>query len=490
MANLKQETSELNSPSSERIPLCVDLDGSLTTTDTFAEAILFVARRKPYLLALLPIWLLRGKANLKEKMASHTHVAPELLPYNPHVLEYVKRARAEGRKTVLATAAHEQVATAVGEHLGLFDECVASNLTRNLRGKAKAQELTRRYGPLGFDYIGNESSDLPIWQVSRRAIIVGQEGPLATRVRALGKDPVIVAGQPTSFMDWIKQLRTFQWVKNFLIFVPVLLSGHTDADSIMRCLIAFISFSLMASCIYVVNDLIDLNADRQHPKKKNRPLASGRIALLHGIYLIPVLFMTATVMALYLTLDFTFLLFAYAATSLAYSVRIKQIAIADVLTLAILFTVRLFAGSVAAHVPISAWLLAFSMFFFFSLALIKRTSELVIYLDLGSKEAPRSRGYVFADLPQLSSIGSASGFVSILVIALYINSPDVKLLYPRPQFLWAICPMLIYWLTRCWLLVYRGQMNHDPVVYALKDKSSYFVIGVIALSWVIAKGIL
>lgn len=462
-------------PSSE-VPLVVDLDGTLVRTDTLHESLLVLLKRNPLLLVLAALWLLKGKAAFKAEVGRRVRLDVARLPYSEPLLAFLTEEKARGRKLVLATAADRSIAEEVAAHLGLFSEVYASDGGVNLAGARKLERLKAAHPE--FDYAGDGEVDLALWREARRAVVVHGAPGLERKVRALGRGEVrVFARPPTGLRTWVKALRVHQWAKNILVFVP-LLAAHKGLDFglLVQAALGFVAFSLCASSVYVLNDLLDLDSDRQHPSKRRRPFASGDLPVRVGAGLAPVLLVAGfSVALLFLPLTFAALLATYYAVTLAYSLHLKQVMVLDVLVLAGLYTVRIFGGSLAVGVPTSSWLSTFSMFLFLSLALVKRLSE-VRRLRLSSTEAAApGRGYLASDYEQLASLGVAAGYISVLVLALYITSKEVTVLYGHPERLWLLCPVMLYWVSRVWLLAHRGLVNEDPLVFALRDKVSYGV---------------
>ncbi len=459
--------------------LCVDLDGTLIRSDLLLESALALLRRNPLNLLRMGSWLLRGKAVLKREIAARTEIDVTLLPYEPRLLAWLQNEA--GRPRVLCTASDQKFADAVATHVGGFDAVLGSDGVRNLAGTNKAQTLVERYGERGFDYVGNASPDLAVWRHARRAIVVNAPASLARR--AAQEAPVAheIAREPGRLRAWIKALRLHQWLKNLLVFLPLLASHRVFVGASVRdALIAFLCFGLCASGVYVLNDLLDLEADRNHPRKRLRPFAAGSLPLSAGLVAAPVLTLAAFGLALALRPLFALVLLGYYVLTLAYSFGLKRIAMLDTVVLAALYTVRIVAGTVAIGVPLSFWLLAFSMFLFLSLAMVKRYIELRSLLQRG-REKVEGRGYQIDDLALIQSLGAASGYLAVLVLALYINSTASEALYRHPQALWLLCPLLLYWVSRVWLVAHRDAMDDDPVVFALTDRVSRMVLAVCAL---------
>lgn len=463
------------------IPLCVDLDGTLIRTDVLWESMALLLKQNPFYLFALPFWLLGGRAALKKEIAARTKLNAANLPYHETFLEFLRSEKRKGRKLVLATAADIKLAEEVSRYIGLFDEVVASDGKTNMRGKAKGQTLAGKFGLKAFDYAGNSTVDLPVWEHSRHAIVVNANDSLAKQ--AADRTPVAeVFNEPGSLAKSLfKALRPHQWVKNFIIFVPLLTSHSlTNPAKLTPAIFAFISFCLCASGVYVLNDLWDLESDRHHATKKNRPFASGRLALPIGFILVPVLLALSAAVAIFISKDFISVLVLYLVLTTSYSLRVKQVVLLDVFFLAGLYTIRLIAGHAAAAIEYSFWLLAFSIFIFLSLALVKRFTELLTLRQQNRQES-KGRGYKSADLELVAMLGIANGFLSVMVMALYVNSQEVRALYQNQKLLLLICPLLLYWISRVWLLAHRGQMHSDPIVFALKDRESY-LIGVLTLA--------
>lgn len=448
--------------------LVVDLDGTLIRSDMLVESF-WAACGQHWSAPLQAVATgLRGRAAMKQRLGALGPVDAAGLPYNAAVLDYIARWRAAGGRTALVTAATQGLADRVGAHLGIFDEVHGSSATENLKGAAKAAFLTGRFGAGGFDYIGDAEVDLPVWAAAQKAIVVGASAAFLQRVKSLGGEVEAVAAPPHSPRAYLRALRPHQWLKNLLVFLPILAAHQMHAPSLARALLAFVAFSLIASSVYVVNDLVDLASDRAHPRKRQRPFASGAIPLTHGTAMAPALLLAGLAVALPLGPRFLAVMLEYYALTTAYSFYFKRRLVVDIIMLAGLYTLRIVAGGVATHIPLSVWLLAFSVFFFFALAAVKRQAELVDGVTTGRGKVA-GRGYVPEDLPLVEMMATSSGFVSVLVMALYLSSPEVTKLYHHPTALWGICVVLLYWISRVVMLTHRGQMTDDPVVFATKD---------------------
>lgn len=456
-------------------PLVVDLDGSLLRSDLLLESGMAFVRQKPLHCYQPLLWLFQGKAALKENLAKAVDLDVSVLPYEPKVIELIKQEKNKGRCIILATASHRVLAEQVAEHLALFDEVLATDKGHNLAADNKRDCLVARYGEFGFDYVGNSTDDLSIWAVAERAWLVNPLKSVVKQTRTYNNIVDVFNTRTDSWRTWLKAMRLHQWLKNFLIFVP-LLTAHQlfDSSSLMTILTAFILFGLCASSVYLLNDLLDLADDRHHASKCKRPFASGELPILKGLLVFPVLLTTAFLAAaLLLPLQFLGVMLIYYLLTLSYSLLLKRHMAVDVIALAILYTIRIVAGAAALALPLTFWILAFSMFMFLSLALVKRYAELHEAQSRGETEQTRGRGYFPEDTPIIASLGTAAGYISVMVLALYIHDQETVQLYTHANIIWLACPILLFWLTRVWILTYRGQMHDDPVVFAVKDRISW-----------------
>jgi 4-hydroxybenzoate polyprenyltransferase/phosphoserine phosphatase len=479
--------------------LCVDLDGTLVKSDTLHDSALAVARHHPATLLKIPGWLLQGKAALKRHLANTIQLDVAHLPYNRELLQYLEQQRSTGRPIYLATAADADTANRIAAHLGIFTGVLASDGQLNLAGKNKLAAFQSRFGD-NFSYIGNAVADLPLLQHCQEPMVANPTSGLSSALRKIRVTPVRIFDERISpFKAWLKAIRLHQWAKNFLIFLPLLLAHAWAPGLVAGAAVAFLSFGLCASATYIVNDLLDLEADRQHPRKRLRPFASGDLSALSGIVVI-VLFLAASLtLALLVPRVISalspqfFLLYphsyrlwlgVYLVTTLAYSLRLKRVVIVDVIVLSGLYTVRILAGSAATGIAVSTWLAGFSIFFFLSLAFVKRFAELENLRDRGGISIG-GRGYHITDIEQLRSFGSASGYASVVVLTLYISNLDAAQLYRHTNRLWLLVPVLLLWISRLWLEASRGQLDEDPVVYAITDRRSLF-LGVLVLAIVLS----
>jgi 4-hydroxybenzoate polyprenyltransferase/phosphoserine phosphatase len=493
MAALEDAVSPAPSPengqdkatSPEDAALVIDLDGTLLRTDMLYEAFFASATEgiKHYWSVLEA--LRHGKAPLKAYLAGVATIDYGLLPFNQEVLDFARNAKKQGRRVYLATASNRQHADQIASFLGIFDGVFASESTVNLSGEAKARQLIEALGKGRFDYIGNEVADLAIWTHARKSYVVGDSVGLIRRAKSRGIEVECVAKSQFSFRLWLKALRIHQYAKNALIFVPLLTAHAYTLRSLSSALLAFIAFSLCASSVYLLNDLIDLQADRQHPTKQARPFACGAVPIQHGVIAIPILLAVAYVCAALTSLLFTAVLSAYFALTSAYSFTLKRKLLVDIVVLATLYTTRVIAGAAAILVVPSEWLLAFSMFIFTCLALVKRYVELALRIDKELPD-PSNRNYRLIDLPIIGALAAASGFNAVTIFALYVSSPAVTGLYRYPALLWLLCPILMYWLSRMVILAHRRIIDDDPIAFALRDRNSHlcgaFMIAIVLLA--------
>ncbi|MFN3861654.1 MAG: UbiA family prenyltransferase [Roseateles sp.] len=468
------------SPNAHRdLPVCVDLDGTLIHTDLLFESFLLLIRLN-FLAALkVPFWLLlKGKAATKLRIAALVDIQAEHLPYCEPVLAYVRAQREQGRHTVLATASARRYAQAVADHTGLFDEVLATSTAElNLSAARKADALVQRF-PAGFEYIGNSSDDVAVWKVAQVVSVANASASVRSAAQKLGRTGFQVDRPFNVLRAAIKGIRLHQWLKNLLVFLP-LLAGHrvTDTVALSHAALAFLAFGLCASSVYLLNDLLDIQVDRRHPRKRLRPFAAGALSIPLGVMLTLALLLSSALVCMALPGAFGAVLLIYYLLTLSYSIRLKAQVIVDVMMLSALYTVRLLAGSAATGIVLSFWLLAFSMFLFLSLALLKRYGEMRM-LARTDQHRSAGRGYSTDDLVVLLALGAASGYSAVLVLALYVNSADVARLYVHPQVLWGTIPILVYWLSRIWLKSHRGEVHDDPVVFAARDWQSLVLIAV------------
>jgi 4-hydroxybenzoate polyprenyltransferase len=481
----------------------VDLDGTLVKSDTLLDSVIVLARQSPRTLLQFPQWIAEGKAAFKRNVSSVVALDVVHLPYNQPLLEYLRQQHAAGREIYLATGADHLLAERVAAHLGLFTGILASDGAVNLTGPNKLAAFQQRF-PAGFSYIGNARPDLPLLTHCTDPMVANPSHALRAGLRAAAVQPVrTFTDSATPAKTWLRAIRLHQWAKNTLIFLPLLLAHVRAAGPAVASLLAFFSFGLAASATYVFNDLLDLEADRHHPRKRSRPFAAGDLSPIAGAATILLFLALSLAIALLLPRVLTALspqflwngqgifiewLIIYAISTTVYSLRLKRMILVDVMVLACLYTIRILAGSAAAGVKVSPWLAAFSIFFFLSLAFVKRFSELEsvsLRSEPSSAAAVKGRGYRVSDLEQLRSFGTASGYASVVVFALYIGNEVAQNLYPHHARLWLLVPVLLLWLSRLWLKASRGELEEDPMVYAITDPRS-LQLGVVVVAIVLS----
>lgn len=482
---MPQVVTQPNSPTTSIKPLCVDLDGTLVKSDTLLDSLLVMARTHPGLVVRLPAVLLKGKAAFKAFISSHVELDVAHLPYNRKVLQFLQQESARSRKLYLATGANIRLAERVAHHLGLFEGVLGSDEVTNLTGHKKLALLESRFGRDGFAYIGNGLADLPLLESASEKMLANPSTALRSRIR---KQRIVASHtfeeRADPLRSLVKALRPHQWAKNLLILLPPLLAHERSIPVLAMAMLAFFCFCCAASGTYLVNDLLDIEADRRSTRKRLRPFASGDLAPSTGLIASTVLLIFAFALARSLPQEFMFWLAFYVASTLAYSLYLKRVPLLDVLVLSGLYTLRLIAGGAATHTPISHWLAGFAIFLFLSLAIVKRFAELES-IRLAGKQLKNGRGYVMTDIEQMRSFGTASAFAAVVVFANYISGVDVIKLYHHSHYLWLIVPCMILWLCRVWLLASRGELNEDPVAFALTDAAS-LIIGAIVVGIILA----
>ncbi len=478
------------------VPLCVDLDGTLVRSDTLVDSVLAMARQHPQGLLRIPGWIAEGKAALKQHVTSAVTLDVEHLPYNLPLLEWLRAEHAAGRAIYLATAADHRLARRVAEHLGIFAGVLASDGETNLAGGNKLAAFRSHFGE-SFCYIGNASPDVDLLRACESPMVANPHRSLTGGLKRAGVIPARrFNDRSPPLRAWLKAIRLHQWAKNTLIFVPLLLAHDWKPAAVGAALVAFLSFGLCASATYIINDLLDIEADRRHPRKRRRPFAAGDLSAFAGVAAVAGMMCVSVVLAVALphlfaampgsngplARPYSFLgwLAIYTATTLTYSFYLKRKLLLDVFVLSGLYTVRILAGSAATGVPISTWLAGFSVFFFLSLAFVKRFSELESLRERGST-VTNGRGYLVGDLEQLRALGTGAAYAAVVVMTLYISNSDTVRLYAHTARLWMVVPVLLLWLSQVWMLASRGQMHDDPVVWAITDKRSLLMGVLMAL---------
>lgn len=488
-------------PTADSEPLCVDLDGTLVKSDTLVDSVLVLARQAPRALLELPRWVAEGKASFKQKVGSAVSLDVTHLPYNQELLTYLQEEHARGREIYLATGADAALAKRVAAHLGIFSGVLASDGATNLTGRNKLAAFQSRFAN-GFSYIGNAHPDIHLLTTCINPMVANPHRRLLAGLRGAGVQPARTFRDSSHPVKaWLKAIRLHQWAKNTLVFLPLLLAHVHHANTVVAAVLAFFSFGLAASATYILNDLLDLEADRHHPRKRRRPFASGDISPVAGVLTIGLFGVLSLFAALLVpralahfahglppkAIGYRFLgwLIVYAISTTAYSLWLKRMVLVDVIVLSGLYTIRILAGAAATAIPVSTWLAAFSVFFFLSLAFVKRFAELDILkarAEAHGKTSIKGRGYRISDIEQLRSFGTASGYASVVVFALYIGNLDSIELYTHNARLWLLVPILLLWISHLWLLASRGELHEDPVVYAITDKRSLLLgLAVVAI---------
>jgi 4-hydroxybenzoate polyprenyltransferase/phosphoserine phosphatase len=466
------------------VPLATDLDGTLVSSDMLWESILLLLKANPLYLFLLPFWLLRGKAALKWNVAQRVTLDARYLPYRTDFLAFLHDEHASGRQLLLVTAAAEPIAQKIADELGIFSAVHASSATVNLSAARKASFLTSRYGTRGFDYAGNSRDDIAVFAAAREATVVAPDAAASRYQKQHGTR--LFADEPVGIKTYLKMLRVHQWLKNLLIFAPAVLA-HSIADPAMffTLALAFAAFCASASAIYILNDLVDLPLDRLHPRKRERPFANGSLSIPFGLSVSACLIAIAAILCFFLPPLFAGVMALYIVTTTAYSLLLKRMLLIDVICLAGLYSLRILAGKAAASLPLSFWLIAFGLFFFLSLALVKRYVELQsATVEEGSRLA--GRGYRPEDIDIVGQSGVASAFAAILVLAFYIQSPEIAPLYSEPWLVWPLVPLVLYINMRIWILAHRREVHDDPVVFIAKDWRSQLFIAAGAVLLLVA----
>jgi 4-hydroxybenzoate polyprenyltransferase len=470
--------------------LCVDLDGTLVKSNTLLDSLLVLARKRPMDILRLPGWLAKGRVVFKQRVSAAVQLDVEHLPYNQLLLEYLRKQHGAGRPLYLATAADSVLADHVAGYLGIFDEVLASDGVTNLAGENKLAAFRGRF-PEGFCYIGNARPDASLLAASETPMVANPHLSLRHSMRRSGTVPAVsFIDRAPLYKSWLRAVRLHQWAKNTLIFVPLLLAHQWNAGTLTGAAVAFFSFGMCASATYIINDLLDLETDRRHPRKRRRPFAAGDLSAISGVIAVLVLMAAAAALAVALPAivgavagydalekPYSFLgwLGLYTVTTLIYSLYLKRRLLLDVFVLSGLYTIRILAGWGATGVEVSAWLAGFSVFFFLSLAYVKRFSELKSLGERGDASTS-GRGYGIGDLEMLRALGVGSAYAAVVVMTLYINNgSNASSLYHHPVRLWMVVPVLLLWLSHVWMLASRGQMHDDPVIYAVTDRRSLFL---------------
>lgn len=468
-------------------PILVDLDGTLILTDSLHEMLTILIKTQPYAIFKLIKIYFSGKAKFKQYVFEQVDYDAERVPYRDELVEYIKHEKQNGRKIYLATAAYHGIAEKTADFLQCFDGVLATDSDINLKGINKLKAIQQNFGR-EFIYAGDNKADIHIWRDAKGAIVVGNHvKKLSKKVEKL-HIPVIKQMQNTTvgLSTWLRALRIHQWLKNILLFIPLLLAFQfDDSHKIWLTMVAFISFSLGASATYILNDLWDLENDRAHPNKKLRPFASGALSIAQGVKASAILLFCACLSAIYVSWSYFGAFLLYLVITTLYSFRIKKIILLDIIVLSVLYTLRIIAGGIVTNINLSYSLLAFSILIFLSLATVKRCAELVAMPAV--QENAVGRGYTKTDLDILWPIGISTYIGAIIVFGLYINAPETIIHYQKPVFLWGVQLFLIYLIGNLWMVTRRGQMHDDPIVYFIEDKKSLIVLALIVFITILAR---
>ncbi len=462
--------------------LSVDLDGTLIKTNLLCET--FWSSFSNDL--LIPIKALfasfQGKTYLSKVLLNSSSLNIKSLPYNKAVIEYISNHRAKGGKVALISDINHKIVNNIAEHLNLFDEVYCASSLTNFKGSDKENMHEKIFGKRNFDYIGNSSKDIKIWGISNKAITFNAGKSLKRECELINFNTfhLVDTDKRELLSSFFQEIRPYQWIKNILLFIPLIAAQDFDKTTLFYAFLSFFSFSITSSSVYILNDLLDIKADRNHPIKYKRPFASGSLPLGLGFILGILLLLLGLTIGFTVSKSFIAILLTYYFITLSYSFYLKRKALVDIFILSGLYTLRLLAGSVATNVNISFWLLVFSIFIFLSLAAIKRQSELIDLLNR-NKNRIENRGYSIRDLDFIRTLGISSGLISILVLSLYLNSPKVLVLYSDPKFLWIACFFFLFWFIRVCLKTDRGEMQYDPIIFAFKDRVSNYIFGSIIL---------
>ena len=468
--------------------VCADVDGTIIASDLLYESLLFAIKRDFLTIFFLPFWLMRGRAYLKQRLAERTDgFAVELLPLNSAVVSYLKEAAESGQRVFLASASDARLVERLADQFDFVSGVIGSDGTTNRKGAEKAKAIHAAIGDVSWEYLGDSAADFDVWREANSVVCVASRPSFARSVQRRFPDATVIEREPFSIGVALRALRIHQWLKNVLVFAPLVLAHKWfDVAGWGMAIGAGVSFSLCASGVYLLNDLLDLEADRRHPRKRKRPCAAGLFPISYALMCAPVLFVSAFILAILVKPEFAIILGLYLILTSAYSYRLKALALVDIILLAILYTIRIVGGGVATGVHVSQWLLGLSMFIFFSLACVKRFSELFV-LQQRKEHRTWGRGYSVGDIEQVASFGTSSGYIAVLVLALYVSSKEVAELYANPTVIWMACPLLLYWISRIWLLARRGLVHDDPLVFTLRDKVTYAVAAIGAIIFVAAK---
>jgi 4-hydroxybenzoate polyprenyltransferase len=470
----------------KNLPLVVDLDGTMIMSDSLVESVVIFIKKSLFNLLMIPLWLSKGKATFKCKIANHVTLDVNNLPYNQRLLDYLNAEKIRGRRIILATAAHKSIAEAISKKLGLFENIIATNLVVNMKGKNKLEAIKTLVGK-NFVYAGNSSDDIPIWMSAKAAILVNTSNKINKLVKGIIPVEQEFNQNKIDIYIWLKAIRIHQWLKNLLLFVPMLAAFvFFDLNKLGLIILAFFAFSFAASATYIFNDLLDLENDRNHYIKKHRPFASGQLSISIGFIVALILVTVGIYFAHLISNAFLIIVLSYLILANLYSYSLKKILLIDTIVLSILYILRIISGSIALEINTSAWLLVFSFFIFLSLALVKRCTEL-ISLEMHGKEYIDGRDYKVSDIRILCPLGVCAGLIAVLVLTLFINDQTTQNRYKTPELLWINVIIITYWISRIWLKTIRGEVHSDPVIFTIDDSISRVTIFLLVVILIISQ---
>ncbi len=461
----------------------IDLDNTLVRTDLLLEAAIQFLKRNPFRILKLIGWALKGPLTLKKNLEHQIKIDPLILPYDPKVIDLIREYKRQGFRVLIASASPASWVREVSHHLNLFEGALGTD-SENLKGIKKYEAIVKNFGVTEFIYVGDDYSDIAIWQRCKSAVVVNGTKETIAALSHEGIKHKIIESRPNYIKTVAKLIRVRQWPKNALLFLPVVAAHALESASLLSLICGFFGFSFAASSVYIFNDLFDVSSDRQHHSKKSRPIASGDISFFNSIALFILMVVLSLGLGFAAGIPFIKVVVGYWFLNLVYTLYFKKQVVLDILVLSGMYTIRLYAGAAITLTPISNWLLAFSTFFFFGLACVKRYIELLRMKGIHAA----GRGYSYEDADIVRILGVGSGLISILVLLLYIQSPEVSQLYKDQSLMWFMVPIMLFWNARLWVLTGRGQVDDDPVIFALKDGWSWiclislvFTLGVSAL---------
>jgi len=456
-----------------QFPICVDLDGTLMRTDSFVEMLISFVRSNPFRLIKVAYFLIsRGKGYTKSKLAENTGVSEKLLPFHSEFLKFLIDQKKQNRRLILTTGSSEIFAKKVSDHLGIFDQVIASTSKINMIGKKKLKAVHSLLGGKPFAYAGNSHQDIPLWLAAEEQFFVNTPARIKRKVlKKKNRLKQEFKSVPFSLSNFFKAIRIHQWTKNLLIFVPLITAHSFDLDSFKICFLSFLAFGLCASSSYIFNDILDIQFDRLSKSKSARPFANGEFSIKFGVLLIILLFVGAIAFSTLVSINLGYLLLIYFLSSVLYSVYFKPFAIVDLIFLASFFTFRVFVGIVVLEVSFSIWLINFCFLTFFGLAACKRYTE----ISRNGKSKLPGRNYEFSDQTFLMNLGLASCFTALVIFLLFIDHLNLTDTYSNPQFLWGIFPILLFWFSRIWWLNVKDKLDEDPLIFAIRDIPSILV---------------